>query len=120
MAGTVISHFLQEFDQEKCLLDVLRAKAQILVVAGVVLVIEIDVEQLACFPGLCYGMQEIDACHMFVSHLRIHSHHLGVVKRLDEGQHGTCCGHVDVPPRLVRFGFQRKLEGETLIDYIIA
>ena len=63
------------------MLEVVRAEAEVLVVAAERLVVEIDVEQLARVPRLGDGVQEVEPGHVLVRHLRVDADHVGMVER---------------------------------------
>jgi len=116
----VVADVLQKLDQEEGLLDVVAAEAEVLVVAPQVLVVEVDVEQLARVPRLCHRVREIQPRHVLVRHLRVHTDHLRVVQRLDERQHVPDRRQVEVAARLVRLRLQRETQVVTLVDRILA
>ena len=67
-------------------LQVGGAEAEVLIVAAGLLVVQIDVEQLAGLPRLRDGVQEVQPGHLFVRDLRVHADHLGVSERRDEAR----------------------------------
>ena len=115
-----IAHILQELDQEERLLPVVRAEAVVLVVATEVLVVQVNVEQLARIPRLCHAVHEVQARHVLVRHLRVHAHHLRMIEGGDETQHVTGGGQIDVSARLVGLGFQRELQVVALVSHVFA
>lgn len=68
-------------------MKILAAEAEILVIAWPFLIIEINMEQLTCLKGLRYSMHKVETCHQLVCHFGIKTHHLGMVKRVDEAKH---------------------------------
>ncbi len=57
----LVAHIFQELDQEEGGFQVARAKAQVLVIAAGILVVQVDVEELAGFPGLGHAVHEVQA-----------------------------------------------------------
>jgi len=96
-----------------------RAEPVVLVIAAEVLIVQVDVEQLARIPCLRHAVHEVEPCHVLVGHLRIHAHHLRVIQRRNEAQHVACGGQVDVSPRFVGLGLQRELQIIALVDRIL-
>ena len=88
--GTGISRVLQQADKEEVVLDSLGAEAQVLVKATDLLVVEVDVEELALPQRLRDTLIETQARHRLVGDLGVEPDHLGVVQGLNEGQ---CVAH---------------------------
>ena len=59
----VVADVFQKLDQPERRLEVRRAEAEVLIVAAGHLIVQIDVEQLARFPRLRDGMQEVQPGH---------------------------------------------------------
>jgi hypothetical protein len=78
------------------------------------------VEQLARVDGLGDPVMEVQPAHLLVGDLGVDAHHLGVVQRLDEGQHVAGGGQVDVAPRLVGLGLQGKADVVLLVARVVA
>ena len=120
MTRAVVADLLQQFHEEKRRLDVVRSKPEILVVAARILIVEVNMEELAGIPRLRHGMREVQPGHVLVGHFGIHAHHVGAIQRADESQHGAHRGKVDVAARLVGFRLQRKAQVIPLIHRIFA
>ena len=82
-----VALLLQQFDQEEHRLEILAAEAEILVIAWPFLIIEINMEQLACLKCLCHSMHKVETCHQLVCRFGIETHHLWMVKCVDEAKH---------------------------------
>ena len=109
-----VTNFFQEFDKEEGLFPALLAKPPVLIEAGVVLVIQVNVEELAGIPGLGNRMHEVQAGHVFMGHFRIDTDHIRMVQCFNETEHGAGGGQVDVAAGFVRFGFEGKFISITL------
>ena len=105
-----VAHILEEFDQHESAFDVGCAKAEVLVIAPHDLVIEVDMEELAHFPGLGDAMQKVQPGHRFVGNFGIDADHFGVVEGVDEGQGMPDGGQKDVASGFVGLGFDGELE----------
>ena len=77
-------------------------------------------KQLAGFDGLRNHVIEIQARHLFMPNFGIDSHHLRVIERGDESQHGARRRQIDIAARLIRFCFERKLLRVALVDRVFA
>ena len=84
------------------------AEAQILIEAAGLLIVEVDVEQLAGLDGLGDDVTEVQAGHVFVRDFRIDADHLRDDQRRDEAEVRAGRGEVDVAARLVGLGFERE------------
>ena len=111
MARAGIAHIFQKFHQKKRLLVIMRSETKILIIAGKILIVQVDVEQLAGIPGLRDIVQEIQPGHVLVCHFRIDANHVRMIERFDEGQHVPGGRQENVTARFVWLGFQRKLFG---------
>src|SRR5690606_30674446 len=69
VAAAIVANILKELDQEEGVLWVHRAEAEVLIVAAWVLVVQVDMEQLAGFPSLSNTVQEVETSHLLVSNL---------------------------------------------------
>jgi hypothetical protein len=70
-------------------LNRLGAEAQILIEAPGLLVVEVDVKELAAFERLRDRVEEAQAGHLLVRELGVDAHHLRVRQRVDEAQIGA-------------------------------
>ncbi len=120
MPAPLVADVLEELHEEERRFRVGRAEPQVLVEAPGDLVVEIDVEQLAHRPRLRHVVREVQAGHVLVRDLGVHPDHLGVLERLDEGQHRADRGQIDVGPRLVRLGLEREPQVVALITHVAA
>ena len=59
MAAAIPVHVLKEFNEEKRTFDVFGTEAQVLVETAHLLVIEVDVEEFACFISLCDTVEKV-------------------------------------------------------------
>ena len=116
VARAVVADVFEELHQPEGGLHVRGSEPEILVVAAGHLVVQIDVKQLAGFPRLGDGVEEVQPRHLFVRHFRVHADHLGMIERGDEPQVRAGRRHVDVAARLVRLGLERELESVLTID----
>ena len=66
------------------------------------------------------SLQLQHALHLLMGELGVDADHLGVVEGLDESQHGSGGGQIDVGARLVGLGLQRKSEIVALIYRVVA
>ena len=101
---------LEQLDQEEGALLIFAGEAQVLIVAARLLAVEIDVEQLARLQRLADAVREVEPRHQLVRDLGVHADHLGVIERVDEGQHVAGRRQEDVAARLVRLGLERELQ----------
>ena len=105
MAAAVVAYLFQKFDQIKSLFDILSPKAEILIVATDLLIVEVDMEQLTSVPSLGHSVHKVQARHRVVSDLWVDADHAGVIERCDKAQHRADGWQVDVAARLVGFWF---------------
>ena len=73
VARRVVADVLEELHQEERRLDVRGAEPEVLIVAAGILVVQIDVEQLAGLPRLGDRVQEVQSGHVLVRHFRVHA-----------------------------------------------
>src|SRR5205823_13920713 len=81
------ARILEQLDEEKRRLGIVAAEPQVLAESPRLLPIEIDVEKLAGFQRLGHGGGEVEAGHALACHLRLHTHHLGMLECIDESEH---------------------------------
>ena len=67
VARTLVACLLEQLDEKEQRLDRLRPEAQILIEAARLLIVEIDVEELAGLDRLGDGMKEVEARHLLVA-----------------------------------------------------
>src|SRR5690606_29070930 len=115
-----VTAVFQHLDQEERLLDVFRSKTQVLVEAADLLIVEVDVEELAHLKGLGDDVMERKARHGLVGKLGVGAYHIGVIERRDEGEVRTRGREENVAPRLVGLGLQGKLHVVTFVDDVFA
>ena len=120
VARTVVARLLEQLDEKEERLDRLRREAQILIEPAGLLIVEIDVKQLAGLDRLRHGMEEVQSRHLLVRQFRVDADHLRVRERRNQREVGRCRGKVDVAARLVRLGFQRESQGIPLIARVLA
>ena len=116
MTHAVPLRVLEQLDQEEGALLILAGEAQVLVVAAGLLAVQIDVEQLARLERLADAVREVEAGHLLVRDLGVEADHLGVIERVDEGQHVAGRRQEDVAARLVGLGLERELEVVLVVD----
>ena len=109
----VVAGFLEQLDQEEQRLDRLGAEAEILIEPPGLLIVQVDVEQLAGLDRLRDDVEEVQAGHLLVRHLRVDADHLRVRERRDEAQVGGGGREVDVAARLVGLGLEREAQRRT-------
>ena len=105
-----VAHIFEELDQHEGAFDVGGSKAEVLVIAAHDLVVEVDMEELAHFPGLGDAMQEVEPGHSFVGHFGIDADHFGVVEGIDKGQGMPDGRQKDIATGLVGLGFEGELQ----------
>ena len=110
----------RNFTRKKADFGFADPKPEVLVVPARDLIVQIDVKELARFPGLRDRVHEIEPGHLFVRDLRIHAHHVGILQRRNEPEIVAGRGHVDVAARLVGLGLEREPEAVLPIDGILA
>ena len=115
MLGASVTAVLEQLDEEEVVLDLNRAKTEILVVAAHVLVVQVDVKELAGVDGLGNRVGEVQPGHCFVGNLRVYAAHFGMVERFDESQHRAGGRQEQVAARLVGFGLQREAQVVALV-----
>ena len=105
----VVAGLLEQLDQEEGVLDVLRAEAQVLVVAADLLAVEVDVEELAVPERLgdARGRSSGPAIVSWATS-GLRPTISGCSSVLDEGQGVADGRQEDVAARLVRLGLQRE------------
>src|SRR6185436_18943905 len=81
VSRTVVVRFFEQLNQEEQVLDRLRAKAEILIEPRALLIVEIDMKQLAGFNCLGHNVVEIETGHLFVADFRIDANHLRMFER---------------------------------------
>src|SRR6266508_4043786 len=108
VAWALVAATLQQVDQEEGVLLVLRAEAQVLVVARPPLGVEVDVVELARPQRLRDPVVEVQPRHGLVADLRVEPDQLRVSEPVDERQTVADGRQEDVAARLVGLG----LEGE--------
>src|SRR4029434_1318528 len=96
------------------------AEPQILIETPWLLVVQIDVEQLAHFDRLRDGVIEVQAGHLLVGELGIDADHVRMIQRRNEREIRSRRGEVDVSTRLVRLRLERESQPVTLIPRISA
>ena len=96
------------------------AEAQILIEAARLLIVEVDVKQLAGLERLRHRVEEVQAGHVLVRHFGVHADHLRMRQRGDERQIRGRGREVDVAARLVRLGFEREPQVVVLIARVLA
>ena len=89
MARAVVARLLEQLHQEEQRLDRLRAEAQVLVEAARLLIVQVDVEQLAGLERLRDDVVEVQPGHLLVRDFRVDADHLRVRERLDERRDTT-------------------------------
>src|SRR5450755_2278084 len=119
VAWTIVASVLQQPDQEEQVLNVLAAEAQILVETRPLLIVEINVEEFACFERLGHAMHKVEARHILVRDLGIESDHVGMIERVDEGEHVPDGWKIGIGARLVRLGFQGETEFVAPINSVL-
>ncbi len=115
VAAAVVADIFQELDQVESRLDRLGPEAEVLVVAAELLIVQVDMEELAGVPGLGDGVHKVEPGHMFMGHLRVDADHLGVVEGGDEAEHSPGGGQVEVTAGLVGLG----LQGESVVVALV-
>ena len=114
------ARILEQLDEEKRRLGIVAAEPQVLVESPRLLPIEIDVEKLAGFQRLGHGVGEVEAGHALVRHLRIHTHHLGMLESIDESEHVSGGREEHVAARLVGLRLEREPEVVALRAHVLA
>jgi hypothetical protein len=109
VARPVVADVLEELDEEERVARVGRAEAEVLVVAAGILIVQVDVEQLAGFVRLGDGVHEVEAGHGLVRDLGVDADHLRMRQRRDQPEIVAGRRHVDVAARLVRLGSRANL-----------
>src|SRR5262249_33406215 len=61
MARPVVPDVLEEFDKPECGARIIRAEPEVLIVAAGELVVQVNVEELAGFPGLGHSVSHVQA-----------------------------------------------------------
>ena len=120
VARAVVARLLEQLHQEEERLDRFRAEAQILIEAARLLIVQVDVEQLAGLERLRDGVVEVQARHVLVRHFRIDADHLRMRERGDEPEIRRGGREVDVAARLVRLGFEREAQVVSLVARVLA
>ena len=110
MPRAVVAFGFEQPHQVEAAFQVFLAEAIVLVVAVHLLAVQVDVKELAGFERLRHLMREVQPGHGFMRVLRVDADHLGVIEGGDERQHVAGRGEVDVPARLVGFGFQGEFQ----------
>ena len=106
--GPVVAAGLQGVDDPERAAGVAGPEPQVLVVAGAVLAVEVDVEQLAVPQCLADAVGVVQPGHLLVADLGVDADHLRVRQLGDERQRVPGGGQQDVAARLIRLG----LDGE--------
>ena len=120
MPRAVVFVVFQQLHEEKRVLEVGLAEAEILVVSAKFLVVQVDVKQLAHLDRLRDMMDEIQPGHVLVGDFGIHAAHLGMIQRRNQRQIRSRDGEIHMPARLVRLGLERELVAELLADAVFA
>ena len=113
--GAVVAAGLEQPDKEEVVLEPLGPEPQILVVATDLLVIEVNVEELALPQGLGHALIEAQAGHGLVGNLRVEPDHLGMLEHLNEGHRVTDGRQEGVAARLVRLRLDREAQVVALV-----
>src|SRR5437660_3655215 len=116
---TRVTIILKELHQEEHRLDTLAAKTQILVIARSLLIVEVNIEELASFQCLSYTMDKVESRHMFVSNLWIETNHLRMIEGVDKGQHMPNGGKIRIGAWFIGFWLQCKTQLVALLNHIV-
>ena len=111
---------LEDVDGPERTPQVARPEAQVLVEAGPVLPVEVDVEQLSVPHRLGDALREVQPGHLLVPDLGIEADPVGLLQVVDERDRMTDGGQQDVAPRLVRLGLQREPDVVALVADVAA
>src|SRR6185369_15504632 len=111
---------LQQPDQKEEVLDRLRTKTQILIETRSLLIIQVDVKELARFDRLGHHVVEIEPGHLFVAYLGIYANHLRMIECGDEAEHCARRWQVNITTWLIRLGFEREPVIVALVDRVFA
>jgi hypothetical protein len=117
---TVVPGLFEKLDQKEQRLHRLRGKAEVLVEPARLLVVQVDVKQLAGFDRLRNNVVAVQAHHLLVRNLRVDANHIRVVQRGNERQIRGGRREIDIAARLVRLGFESKAERVFLIARVLA
>src|SRR3954471_8886302 len=110
---------LQQVDGGEGLQQVAVAEDQVLVVAGALLAVEVDVEQLVLPQRLRDAVGVVEAGHLLVPGLRIDADHVVVLELGDEGERMPDRGQQDVAAGLVRLGLDGEPHAVVLVDRVL-
>src|SRR5256714_6450072 len=99
---------LEQLDEEKRRLRIVAPEPQVLVEAPRLLPVQADVAQLARFQRLGHTVREVEPGHALVRHLGVHTHHIGMIERINESEHVAVSLQEDVAPRLVGLRLERE------------
>src|SRR5258705_7320259 len=99
MAGTFIARLLQQLHKKEEIFDRLGAEPEVLIEARTLLIVQVNVKQLACLNRLCHNVIKIETGHLLVPDFRIYSYHFRVIQRGDKTEHRARCRQVDITAR---------------------
>ena len=120
MPRAIVADILEKFNEPEHGLRSRRSEAEILIVAPGILIIKVDVKQLSSLPCLGDSVYEVEPGHVLVCNFGIHADHFRMIESRDESKISAGAGHIDVPARLIRLGFESKLESIFLVDAVLA
>src|SRR5258705_5054138 len=120
MAGTFIARLLQQLHKKEEGFDRLGDEPEVLIEARPLLIVQIDVKQLACLNRLCDNVIKIESGHLLVTDFGIYAYHFSVIQGSDKTEHRARCRQVDITARLIGFCFECKLVVITLIERVLA
>ena len=109
---------LEQVDEREGVVQVAVTEDQVLIELDATLTVQIDMEQLAVPQGLGDAVGEVQAGHLLVADLRVHTDHLVVLQALDEGQRVPDGRQQDVAARLVRLRLQREPDAVVLVLHV--
>ena len=85
-----------------------RTKAEVLIKAADVLVVEVNMEKFTGIPGLRHGVHKVQAGHHIMRHFRVNAHHFRVIEGGDKAKHGACRGQINVTAWFIGLGLDRE------------
>ncbi len=116
----VVAALLDRVDGPERAAGVAGTEAQVLVEAGTVLTVEVEVEELAVPERLGDAVGVVEPGHLLVPDLGVEADEFGVLELVDEGESVADGGEQDVAARLVRLGLEGEPEVVALLEDVVA
>ena len=91
------------------------AEPQVLIEPAELLVVEVDVKELAGLERLRDRVVEVQPDHVLVRDLGVDAHHLGILQRRDERQIRGRGREIQIAARFVRLRLEREAEAVLLV-----